>query len=170
MPREQNGIDCSSWKWPTRITVCDCLANSRLIRVQNVVKGIVQMPFKHWQAWESEHPSREPVSMCDHPPGKEMLCNIQSKPPLHISASFPDRSCHWRCSSASFSPKTTPKPSAAAHRTCVPALPPALSWRTKSLSWVPRMGKQKPLNGSTAQSLLCTWSPGYRKYHLAVPF
>ena len=40
------------------------------------------MPLKHWQAWGIDHLSRKPAAGFDHPPGKEMLPNVQSKPLL----------------------------------------------------------------------------------------
>jgi len=48
----------------------------------HIIKGIVQMPLKHWQAWGIDHLSRKPVPMFAHPLGKEMLPNVQSEHPL----------------------------------------------------------------------------------------
>jgi len=38
------------------------------------------MPLKHRQAWGIDHLSRKPVPVFDH--SKEILPNVQSKPPL----------------------------------------------------------------------------------------
>ena len=51
-------------------------------KLKHVVKGIVQMPLKHWQAWGIDHLSMKPVPEFDTPLGKEMLLNALSKPPL----------------------------------------------------------------------------------------
>jgi len=51
-------------------------------KLKHVIKGIVQMPLEHGQAWGIDHISRKPVLVFDHPLGKEMLHNAQSKPPL----------------------------------------------------------------------------------------
>ena len=46
------------------------------------IKGIIQMPLEHWQAWGIKHPSRKPIPGYDKPHGKEIISNIQSEPPL----------------------------------------------------------------------------------------
>ncbi|KAK4816063.1 hypothetical protein QYF61_011071 [Mycteria americana] len=51
-------------------------------KLKHGIKGIVQMPLKHWQAWGIDHLSRKPVPGFDHPLGKEMLPKVQSEPPL----------------------------------------------------------------------------------------
>jgi len=51
-------------------------------QLKHVIKGIVQMPLEHQQAWGIDHLSRKPVPGFHHPLGKEMLPNIQSEPPL----------------------------------------------------------------------------------------
>ena len=45
-------------------------------KLKHAIKGIVQMPLKHWQAWGIDHLSRKPVPVFDHPLGKEMLPNV----------------------------------------------------------------------------------------------
>jgi len=52
------------------------------LKLKHVVKGIVQMPLKHRQGWGIDHLSRKPVPVFDHPLGKDMLRNVQSKPAL----------------------------------------------------------------------------------------
>lgn len=37
------------------------------------------MPLKHLQAWGINHLSRKPVTVFDHPAGKEIPPNVQSK-------------------------------------------------------------------------------------------
>jgi len=49
------------------------------------------MPLKHWQAWHIDHLSRKPIAVSDHPLGKEMLPNVQSKPPLVQLWTIPTR-------------------------------------------------------------------------------
>jgi len=49
---------------------------------KHVIEGIVQMRLKCGQAWVIDRLSRKPVSVFDHPPGKEMLPNVQPKPSL----------------------------------------------------------------------------------------
>ncbi|PKU36123.1 aryl hydrocarbon receptor nuclear translocator-like protein 2 isoform x1 [Limosa lapponica baueri] len=51
-------------------------------KLKHVVKGIIQMPLKHWHTSDIDHLSRKPVPVFDHPLSKEMLPNVQSKPPL----------------------------------------------------------------------------------------
>jgi len=51
-------------------------------KLKLVVKGIVQTPLKHWQAWGINHLSRKPVPVSDHPLSKGMLPNVWSKPPM----------------------------------------------------------------------------------------
>lgn len=54
-------------------------------------------------------PSKKPAPMSDHPPGKEMLSDIQSNLAWHRSAAFP-QSCHWSLpSSLLFSQQDNPK-------------------------------------------------------------
>jgi len=49
---------------------------------EHVIKGIVRMSLKHRQAWGIDHLSSKPVSVFDHPLGKEMPPNVKSEPPL----------------------------------------------------------------------------------------
>jgi len=42
-------------------------------KLEHVIKGIVQMPLKHCQAWGIRHLSGKPLPVSDHPHGKEML-------------------------------------------------------------------------------------------------
>jgi len=49
---------------------------------KHVVKDIVQMSPKHWQAWGIDHLSRKPVPVSDHSLGKEMFPHVQSEPPF----------------------------------------------------------------------------------------
>ena len=52
-------------------------------RADKLKRGIkVHMPLKHWQAWGIDHLSSKPVPVFDHPLGKEILPNVQSKPSL----------------------------------------------------------------------------------------
>ena len=48
------------------------------------MKGIVQIPLKHWQVWGIDHLSRKPVPAFDHPFSKETLPNVQSKPLVQL--------------------------------------------------------------------------------------
>jgi len=48
-------------------------------KLKDIIKGIVQMPHRHWQAWGIVHPFRKPVAVFDQPLGKEMLPNDQYK-------------------------------------------------------------------------------------------
>ena len=50
-------------------------------KLKHVLKGIVQMPLKHRQAWGIDHLSRKPIPGFDHPLGKKMLPNVKSRPP-----------------------------------------------------------------------------------------
>ena len=50
-------------------------------KLKHVVKGIVQMPLKHWQAWGIDHLSRKPVLGFDQPLSKEILPNVHSETP-----------------------------------------------------------------------------------------
>lgn len=51
-------------------------------KLRHVIKGIVQIPLKHWQAWDINHLSKKTVPVFNHPLGKEMLPNAQSEPSL----------------------------------------------------------------------------------------
>jgi len=53
--------------------------NFRVDQKLKHIKGIVQMPLKHWQAWGIDHLFRKPVPVFGHSLYKEMLPNIQSK-------------------------------------------------------------------------------------------
>jgi len=63
-------------------------------KLKHVVKGIVQMPLKRWQAWGIDHLSSKPVPSLDHPLSKEMLPTLQAEPPWCSFEPFP-MSCHW---------------------------------------------------------------------------
>ncbi|NXY81657.1 TY3H monooxygenase, partial [Alcedo cyanopectus] len=54
-------------------------------KLNHVVKGIVQMPFKHCQTCGISHLSRKPVPMFDHPLCKKTFPNVQSKSPWRSS-------------------------------------------------------------------------------------
>lgn len=58
-------------------------------KLKHVTKGIVEMPFKHWQDWDINHIFRKSVPVFDHPLGREMLPHIQSKAPQHSFEPFP---------------------------------------------------------------------------------
>jgi len=60
-------------------------------KLKHVIKGIVQMPFKHWQALGIDHLSRKPVPGFDRPLCKEMLLNVQSEPPWAQLWTIPTR-------------------------------------------------------------------------------
>ena len=47
-------------------------------KLKHVIKEIAQMPLKHWQAWGTDHPSRKPLPVFDHPLSAEMLPGIVS--------------------------------------------------------------------------------------------
>ena len=49
------------------------------------------MPLKHRQGWGIDHLSRKPVPVFDHPLGKDMLRNVQSKPALVQLWTIPTR-------------------------------------------------------------------------------
>ena len=60
-------------------------------KLKRVIKGIVQMRLKHWQTCGINQRSRKPVPVFDHPLSKEMLPNVQSKPPLVQLWTIPTR-------------------------------------------------------------------------------
>lgn len=119
--------------------------------LKRAIEGIIQTPLKHWQARGINHFSGKPVPVLGHPRGKELFPNVQSEPPRHSFVPFPcalssvtreqrpapppllplprelqstGRPGHL---SASCSPgETTQASSASPHRTCLPALSPAL--------------------------------------------
>lgn len=46
-------------------------------KLVQVIKGIVQMPPKHWQAWGIKHLSRKSAPILEHP-----LCKVKQRPSL----------------------------------------------------------------------------------------
>lgn len=57
--------------------------------LNHIIKDIVQMLFKHWQIWGITNPFRKTVPVFAHPPTKEMLHKVKSKPPWCDFEPFP---------------------------------------------------------------------------------
>lgn len=133
------------------------------------VKGNVQTPLKHWQAWGIDHLPRAPV-----PEFEEMFPNVQSEPaleqlwaiPTHpisrlqgeklstsLPTSLPQRAMR-SCSASFSSSQTSPKPLAAPYRTLIPSLAPAWSLTSgcKDLTY--------SHNRSPCSYVLSTWWEG----------
>lgn len=47
--------------------------------LKQVIKDTVRMPLKPWQAWGTDHLSKKPVPVFDHPLWKETFPNIKSE-------------------------------------------------------------------------------------------
>ena len=88
------------------------------------------MPLKPWQAWGIDHLSRKPVPAFDHPLGKEVLPDVQSKPPLAQLWTIPTHPVTGYQEESSAPP--SPRPLQDAAESCeVAPQPPLLQNRQK---------------------------------------
>ena len=86
---EQNN---SNWKGPTTIIWSNLPEHFRAHqKLKHIIKGSVQIPFEHWQAWGFDYLSRKPLPVLNHPLDKEMLPDVQSEPPLGQLWTIPTR-------------------------------------------------------------------------------
>lgn len=69
------------------VQLCDNLRAD--YKMKHVIKGIVEMPLKHWQTWGIDHLSRKPIPVFDHPLSKEIFLTSSLYLPWHSFEPFP---------------------------------------------------------------------------------